>query len=113
MPRLRSLELMSAVIPRHKIGSRVGRIRSLSANMVSVSGLSDVASVGHRVVFEALGVQGEDRVVAGTIRARGDEATSGKGLCGIQGRHGRAERISVDRAHGPKAPTSERRETRA
>lgn len=59
MPRLRSLDLMSAVIPRHKIVSRVGRIRSLSANMVSVVGLSDIASVGHRVIFDAIGVQGE------------------------------------------------------
>ena len=59
MPRLRSLELMSAVIPRHRIVSRVGRIRSLSANLVSVVGLSDIASVGHRVVFDAIGAQGE------------------------------------------------------
>ena len=59
MPRLRSLELLSAVVPRHRIVNRVGRIRSLSASMVSVIGLSDIASVGHRVVFEAIGVHGE------------------------------------------------------
>ncbi|MCV6591653.1 MAG: FliI/YscN family ATPase [Silicimonas sp.] len=59
MPSLRSLDLMSSVIPRHNIAARVGRIRSLSANMVAVSGLSDVASVGHRVSFESIGVQGE------------------------------------------------------
>ncbi len=59
MPRLRTLELMSAVVPRHRIVNRVGRIRSLSANLVSVSGLSDVASVGHRVVFSRADVHGE------------------------------------------------------
>ena len=59
MPRLRTLELMSALVPRHKIVKRVGRIRSLSANIVSVAGLSDVASVGHRVVFPVAGVHGE------------------------------------------------------
>ena len=59
MPKLRTLELMTAVVPRHQIVKRVGRIRSLSANLVSVSGLSDVASVGHRVAFPAAGVHGE------------------------------------------------------
>lgn len=59
MPRLRSLELLSAVVPRNRIVNRVGRIRSLSANMVSVIGLSDIASVGHRVIFESIGVCGE------------------------------------------------------
>ena len=51
MPRLRSLELMTAVIPRHRVVNRIGRIRSLSANLVSITGLSDIASVGHRVAF--------------------------------------------------------------
>ena len=59
MPRLRTLELISSVIPRFRIVNRVGRIRSLSANLVSVIGISDAASVGHRVAFPMAGVQGE------------------------------------------------------
>ncbi len=52
MPQMRSLDLMSAVVKRHSVVVRVGRIRSLSNNLVAVAGLSDVASVGHRVTFE-------------------------------------------------------------
>jgi len=54
MPQMRSLDLMSAVVSRHAIVSRVGRIKALSNNLVSIIGLSDVASVGHRVAFETV-----------------------------------------------------------
>ena len=59
MPQLKSLELMSAVVPRHNVVNRIGRIRAVSANLVTISGLSDVASVGHRVVFSSTGSNGE------------------------------------------------------
>ncbi len=59
MPQLKSLELMSAVVPRHNVVNRIGRIQSVSANLVTITGLSDVASVGHRVVFATAGTYGE------------------------------------------------------
>ena len=59
MPQLKSLELMSAVVPRHNVVNRIGRIRSVSANLVTITGLSDVASVGHRVIFASTGTNGE------------------------------------------------------
>ena len=59
MPHLKSLDLMTAVVPRHRIVNRIGRIRTLSANLVSVTGLSDVASVGHCVAFTSSEVRGE------------------------------------------------------
>ena len=59
MPRLRSLGLMTAVVPRHSVVRRIGRIQRLTSNLVSVVGLSDTASVGHRVRFADQQVTGE------------------------------------------------------
>ncbi len=59
MPRLKNLELLTAAVSREQVVNRVGRVKSLAANLVSVIGLSDIASVGHRVVFPAAGINGE------------------------------------------------------
>lgn len=57
---MRDLDLLAAVVSRNPVVRRIGRIRSLSSSSVTVSGLSDVASVGHRVGFEdAAAGQGE------------------------------------------------------
>ncbi|MEO0915796.1 MAG: FliI/YscN family ATPase [Pseudomonadota bacterium] len=44
-----SLDLLSAVVRRHAPVHRVGRVTSISSATIVVEGLSDVASVGHRV----------------------------------------------------------------
>ena len=46
---MQSLDLLSAVFRRHPVKRRVGRIRTVANASVTVAGLSDVASVGHRV----------------------------------------------------------------
>lgn len=50
---MQSLDLLSAVAKRHPPVRRVGRVRSLGTRLVTVAGLSDVASVGHRVAMGA------------------------------------------------------------
>ena len=74
---MRSLDLLTADIRRSPVRRRVGRVRSLQSNSVTVSGLSDIASVGdtvdfggdHCVLGEVVGVSEEDvRVlVDGTV----------------------------------------------
>ncbi len=61
MAQTRSYELMSAVMSRHPVVRRVGRIRGLKSTVALVSGLSDTASVGDRVSFKTKGgdVHGE------------------------------------------------------
>ncbi|MEO1024202.1 MAG: FliI/YscN family ATPase [Pseudomonadota bacterium] len=49
MKNLQNLDLISAVIARHPVIRRIGRITNLSSNTVLVSGLSDIASIGDRV----------------------------------------------------------------
>lgn len=49
MESLQNLDLMSAVIKRHPVVRRVGRITNLSSNSVLASGLSDIASIGDRI----------------------------------------------------------------
>lgn len=63
MEQLRSLDLMSAVVARHPVVRRVGRIKSLASNLVRVSGLSDVASIGDRVCFEGRSERDRGEVV--------------------------------------------------
>ena len=52
---MQSIDLLTSMIKRNSPVRRVGRIRSLSSNAVEVSGISDVSSVGHRVVFAGTG----------------------------------------------------------
>ncbi|MEL7203008.1 MAG: FliI/YscN family ATPase [Pseudomonadota bacterium] len=74
---MRSLDLLSAIFRRHSAVRRVGRIQSVESTSVHISGLSDVACVGHRV---ALGssehVQGEVvKVTAATVQVLLDGET--------------------------------------
>lgn len=52
---MQSLELLTSVVGRFPPVKRVGRVRKISRDSVSVSGLSDVASVGHLVCFGSPG----------------------------------------------------------
>lgn len=52
---LRSFDLLSAILKRTPAIRRVGRIRSLESHAVNVSGLSDLACVGHRVIVDGPG----------------------------------------------------------
>lgn len=57
---MRSLNLLTAVAQRVPVSRRIGRVHSISSASIVVTGLSDVASVGHRVSFpDSDGVCGE------------------------------------------------------
>lgn len=62
MSRTQSLDFLSATLRRMSVCTRVGRVRNLGSRIASVSGLSDVASVGHRIRFVA-----GDQAVAGEV----------------------------------------------
>ena len=98
MQSLKSLDLMSAVVARHPVVRRVGRITSLASNAVIVSGLRDVASVGDRVSFE--GRQHEDHgeivgVAEHDVRVLVDGAMAGLRI-GQVVRHKGAARLCPD-----------------
>jgi flagellum-specific ATP synthase len=61
MSRTRSLDYLSTPLRRARSSARVGRVRELGARTAIVTGLSDVASLGHRLRFAAGGnvVHGE------------------------------------------------------
>lgn len=76
---MRSLDLLAPVVARNPVVRRVGRIRSLSSTTASVSGLSDIASVGDRVRFEAE-TAGQGEIVGvseSTVQVLIDGATPG------------------------------------
>lgn len=55
-----SLDFLTAVVRRHAPVHRVGRVDSISSTTIVVTGLSDIASVGHMVsVGSGTGLQGE------------------------------------------------------
>lgn len=61
MPETQSLEFLTAPLRRLKPTARVGRVRKVGSRVATVSGLSDIAAVGHRIRFGngKLGVTGE------------------------------------------------------
>lgn len=62
---MQSLDLLSAVARRRSVKCRIGRIISVASNTLVVTGLSDVASVGHRVSLDGSdNLQGEVVTVA-------------------------------------------------
>ena len=46
-----SFDLISAVVRRHPVVRSIGRVESISSILVTVTGLSDVASIGDQVTF--------------------------------------------------------------
>lgn len=63
MPRTQSLEFLSIPLRRESAEHRVGRVRRVDNRIAHVSGLSDVASVGHRIVFAADGRSATGEIV--------------------------------------------------
>ena len=63
MPRTQSLEFLSAPLRRLSPQRRVGRIRRLDNRVAHVSGLSDVVSIGHRIIFASDGRSATGEVV--------------------------------------------------
>lgn len=55
MPRLRSLDHLTATVARHRIASAVGRVRGLARGGMTVTGLSGVANLGDIVDLPGLG----------------------------------------------------------
>ncbi|MEM6386062.1 MAG: FliI/YscN family ATPase [Pseudomonadota bacterium] len=53
---MESLDLITGQFYRHPVVRRIGRIQSVSSTVIIVTGLSDIASIGHRV---SLGMAGE------------------------------------------------------
>lgn len=54
MTSLHSLDLLTSTVARHPAVRRIGRICSITGNTTSVSGLSDIISVGDKVTFAPL-----------------------------------------------------------
>lgn len=63
MKHLQNLDLMSAVVARHPVIRRIGRITNLSSNTILVSGLCDIACIGDRVSVGCDGTKVEGEVV--------------------------------------------------
>ncbi|MGR3514782.1 MAG: FliI/YscN family ATPase [Paracoccaceae bacterium] len=48
---MQSLDLLSAVVRRHPVVRRIGRVHSIASTHISIVGLSDTASVGDRIAL--------------------------------------------------------------
>jgi len=65
---MRSIDMLKSASDRHPIAQKIGRVEQLGGNSVTVFGLSDVASIGHRVDFPSVPMVGGE--VVGVEKSR-------------------------------------------